>query len=117
MRIELANNLAAYFLRSWWPTWHEFTTHYIKEIGFLASLIQLMGATVFWMAGFTNLPGIHNAMSLPVTNGAYWLPQVVGGTGFIASSILLMTEVQDKWCVSHDFSPHLPNTIGGSGGC
>ncbi|GAB1313906.1 Integral membrane protein [Madurella fahalii] len=82
---------------SWWPTRHELTTHYIKEIGFLASLIQLMGATVFWMAGFTNLPGIHNAISLPVTNGTYWLPQVVGGTGFIVSSILLMVEVQDKW--------------------
>lgn len=29
----------------------------------------------------------------------YWTPQVVGGTGFIVSSIMFMLEVQKKWWV------------------
>jgi hypothetical protein len=32
-------------------------------------------------------------------NGAYWVPQVIGGTGFIVSSTMFMLEVQEKWCV------------------
>ncbi|KAK4104266.1 hypothetical protein N658DRAFT_493769 [Parathielavia hyrcaniae] len=81
----------------WWPTWHEFKTHYIREIGFLGSFIQLLGATIFWISGFTALPPIYNALSLPLVTGVYWVPQVVGGTGFIVSGVLFMVEVQDKW--------------------
>jgi hypothetical protein len=84
-------------LRLWWPSWHEFRTHYIKEIGFLASFLQLIGATIFWISGVTALPPIYNALSVPVMNGVYWAPQVVGGTGFIVSGLLFMTEVQEKW--------------------
>ncbi|KAK0728457.1 hypothetical protein B0T26DRAFT_698010 [Lasiosphaeria miniovina] len=82
---------------SWWPTWHELTTHYLREVGFLACLAQMVGATVFWIAGFTGLPPVFDALDVPVANGVYWLPQVVGGSGFIVSSALLMLEVQDKW--------------------
>jgi hypothetical protein len=32
---------------TWWPSWHEMKTHYLKEIGFLACLSQMIGATVF----------------------------------------------------------------------
>lgn len=81
------------------PTWREFRTHYIKEIGFLASVTQLLGASVFWISGITALPSIYNDLSGPVMNGVYWVPQVVGGSGFIVSSFLFMIEVQDKWCV------------------
>ena len=60
----------------WWPTWHELTTHYFREVGFLASFTQLLGATVFWIAGFTALPSVQDRLSTPAVNGAYWLPQV-----------------------------------------
>ena len=81
----------------WWPTRHELATHYIRDIGFLACLAQMIGATIFWIAGFTGLPPILDALSVPAANGIYWLPQVVGGTGFIVSGLLFMIEVQDKW--------------------
>jgi hypothetical protein len=59
--------------------------------------VQLIGATIFWISGFTALPPIYNALSMPVMNGVYWVPQVVGGTGFIVSGLLFMVEVQEKW--------------------
>ncbi|KAK3327314.1 hypothetical protein B0T19DRAFT_421393 [Cercophora scortea] len=84
---------------SWWPTWHELTSHYLRDVGFLACLSQMLGATIFWIAGFTGLPPILDALSTPAANGVYWLPQVVGGTGFIVSSMLFMIEVQDRWYI------------------
>ncbi|KAK8131244.1 hypothetical protein PG984_007682, partial [Apiospora sp. TS-2023a] len=81
----------------WWPTWHELTTHYLREMGFLACLSQFLGATVFWISGLTGLPPILNALSTPTTNGIFWLPQVVGGVGFIVSGCLFMIEVQFNW--------------------
>jgi len=61
---------------AWWPSWRELTTHYFKEVGFLACLSQMIGATVFWISGFTALAPINSALSTPVLNGIYWLPQV-----------------------------------------
>lgn len=82
---------------SWWPSAHELRTHYIRELGFLAALFQFAGATIFWMAGFTSLPPIYDSLSVGVANGTFWLPQVVGGCGFIVSSLCIMLEVQTKW--------------------
>jgi hypothetical protein len=28
---------------TWWPTWHELRTHYVRDIGFLACLSQMIG--------------------------------------------------------------------------
>ncbi|KAG4261762.1 hypothetical protein FPRO03_11231 [Fusarium proliferatum] len=84
---------------SWWPTWYELRTHYFFDIGFLACSSQTFGATVFWISGFTALPPILNNLSTPAENGVYWLPQVIGGTGFIVSSILFMVEVQPRWYI------------------
>lgn len=84
---------------SWWPTWYELKTHYFKEIGFLACFSQMLGATIFWIAGITSLPPILNKLDTPAENGVYWLPQVVGGTGFIVSSALFMIEVQPRWYI------------------
>ncbi|KAI0539789.1 hypothetical protein GGR58DRAFT_499827 [Xylaria digitata] len=81
----------------WWPTWSELKTHYFREIGFLASLSQFVGATVFWISGFTALPPIKDHLSIPVANGVFWVPQVVGGVGFIISSWLFMLETQKTW--------------------
>ncbi|KAI0517171.1 hypothetical protein F5B22DRAFT_131506 [Xylaria bambusicola] len=81
----------------WWPTWSELKTHYFREIGFLASFAQFVAATVFWISGFTALPSIQGRLSTPAVNGVYWLPQVVGGVGFIISSLLFMIETQTTW--------------------
>lgn len=82
---------------SWWPTWRELRTHYFRDIGFLACSSQMFGATIFWISGITALPPILNNLSKPAENGVYWVPQVVGGTGFIVSATLFMVEVQPRW--------------------
>ncbi|MCJ1253213.1 hypothetical protein MMC24_001024 [Lignoscripta atroalba] len=81
----------------WFPSTHDLTTHYFRELGFLASLAQLFGASVFWISGFTALPGLNNKMSQGLLDGIYWTPQIVGGTGFIISGVLFMLETQPKW--------------------
>ena len=39
----------------WWPNLHDLKTHYLRELGFLASFAQLCGATVFWVSMFWSL--------------------------------------------------------------
>jgi len=82
---------------TWCPTMEELKIHYIHELGFIACLAQMIGATIFWIAGFTALPGILNHMSSGLTVGVYWVPQIVGGSGFIASGALFMIETQSHW--------------------
>lgn len=60
----------------WMPSWYELRTHYFREIGFLACLSQMIGATVFWISGFTALSPILNSLSKPAEYGVFWLPQV-----------------------------------------
>ena len=81
----------------WFPTRHDLTNHYLREVGFLASLAQFTGATIFWISGFTALPGINNKMSQGLLDGIYWVPQIVGGSGFIISGSLYMLETQHVW--------------------
>jgi hypothetical protein len=49
----------------------------------------------------TGLPGViagfPESSNTTITDVFYWTPQVIGGTGFIISSLLLMVEVQKKW--------------------
>ncbi|PLB33371.1 uncharacterized protein BDW47DRAFT_114111 [Aspergillus candidus] len=91
---------------TWLPTLTELRKHYIREIGFQASFIQLIGATIFWISGFTGLPGIINHMSRRVTNGVFWVPQMAGGACFIASGLLFAIETQKRWYVP------APRTLG-----
>ncbi|CAK7216071.1 hypothetical protein SCUCBS95973_002680 [Sporothrix curviconia] len=81
----------------WWPSWQELRTVYAREMGFWACIIQLFGATVFWICGFTGLPPIYDRLSTAGINGAFWAPQVIGGWGFIISSAMFMLETQRKW--------------------
>ena len=82
----------------WFPTWHDLRTHYLHELGFIAGMAQLFGATIFGISGFTALPGIQNNLSPQWRlNVAYWIPQVVGGSGFIVSGTLYMLETQKFW--------------------
>jgi len=92
---------------TWWPTTKELTTHYIHELGFLACLAQMCGATIFWIAGFTALPGINNHLSRGLAAGVFWVPQIVGGLGFVVSGALFMIETQSRgWYVP------APRTLG-----
>lgn len=61
---------------TWFPTWYELRSHYFRDIGFLACFSQMIGATVFWISGFTGLPQILDGLTVPAENGVYWLPQV-----------------------------------------
>ncbi|EXJ56866.1 hypothetical protein A1O7_07210 [Cladophialophora yegresii CBS 114405] len=89
----------------WFATWHDLWTHYFHELGFLAGCAQLFGATVFGVSGITALPGIINHLEPQwKLNAAYWIPQVIGGSGFIVSSTLYMLETQQKWWKP---APHL----------
>jgi hypothetical protein len=81
----------------WFPSPQELRAHYLHSLGFLASLSQLCGASIFWVAGLTALPGIYERMSRPVAIAFYWTPQVLGGLGFIVSGTLFMLETQSRW--------------------
>ncbi|KAK3073626.1 hypothetical protein LTR53_004636 [Teratosphaeriaceae sp. CCFEE 6253] len=83
----------------WWPSWHDLQSHYLHDLGFLACCAQMFGASVFWISGFTALPGIFNVIekTVPVLIGVYWVPQVVGGSGFVVSGTLFMIETQKHW--------------------
>ncbi|KAJ5723036.1 hypothetical protein N7488_001071 [Penicillium malachiteum] len=81
----------------WVPSLSELRSHYLHELGFLASLIQFFAASIFWIAGLTGLPGIIDNMSTGLTDGIYWVPQMVGGVGFIISGLLFTLETQKKW--------------------
>ncbi|KAI4753723.1 hypothetical protein E4T52_14018 [Aureobasidium sp. EXF-3400] len=81
----------------WWLSWNELKTHYLHELGFIASLSQFLAATIFWISGFTALPGIFNNLSPGLSDGIFWTPQIVGGSGFILSGWLFMTETQKHW--------------------
>lgn len=49
----------------------------------------------------TGLPNVITNLatspSVPIADVFYWTPQVIGGTGFMVSSTLLMLEVQTAW--------------------
>ncbi|KAA8574408.1 hypothetical protein EYC84_005883 [Monilinia fructicola] len=82
----------------WCPSLASLSTHYVHSLGFLACSAQLFGASIFWISGFTALPPIYTHFtSTRAANSAYWLPQVVGGTGFIVSGLLFMLETQSAW--------------------
>jgi hypothetical protein len=82
----------------WFPTWYELHTHYFHDLGFLACSSQTIGATVFWVSGFTALPPIYNSLEATGNlNGAFWIPQVIGGIGFVISGALFTIETQ-KHC-------------------
>jgi hypothetical protein len=81
----------------WFPSIVGLRMHYLHELGFLASFFQFLGATIFWISGFTALPGILDHLSQTLLDCIYWLPQIIGGSGFIVSGILFMLETQRKW--------------------
>ncbi|WWC90228.1 uncharacterized protein L201_005161 [Kwoniella dendrophila CBS 6074] len=80
----------------WWgkPMWHDF--------GYLAAIVQFFAATIFWVSTLTGLPGVIPGFSdgegsKAIIDIFFWTPQVIGGLGFIISSLIIMIEVQKKW--------------------
>ncbi|THH16050.1 hypothetical protein EUX98_g9364 [Antrodiella citrinella] len=72
-----------------------------RDLGYLASAIQMFAASIFWVSTITGIPGVipNLAISPPtaIADVFYWTPQVIGGMGFVVSSALFMLEVQRKW--------------------
>ena len=64
--------------------WVWYGAHW-REIGFVASAIQLFAASVFWIATITGIPGVIDMNNVGLVNGVFWVPQIIGGTGFIIS--------------------------------
>lgn len=81
----------------WWPTTGELRGHFMHDLGFIASLGQMVGASIFWISGFTALPGVLGNLSPAATIGAYWVMQTVGGSFFIFSGTMFMLETQKHW--------------------
>lgn len=74
----------------------------LRDIGYLASVIQLFAATIFWTSTVSGLPQVIPSLATawppsPITIIFFWTPQVIGGTGFIIASLLLTFEEQTKW--------------------
>ncbi|KAI0696618.1 hypothetical protein BC835DRAFT_1414167 [Cytidiella melzeri] len=73
-----------------------------RDIGYLASAIQLFAASIFWVSTVTGLPNVLPTLATAWPPHAttiifFWTPQVIGGAGFIVASVLLMLEEQKKW--------------------
>ena len=81
----------------WVPTWHELTTHYFHETGFLASFILAIGAVIFYVSGIMAIPQIYNNVSQGALYGTYWFAYLFGGVLFVISSVLYILEVQKNW--------------------
>ncbi|KAI8937250.1 hypothetical protein NX059_006459 [Plenodomus lindquistii] len=69
----------------------------MHDLGFLSSITQLVGSSIFWIAGLVSLPGIYDRLSRPLVISLFWTPQVVSGFVFIISGTLFMFETQSKW--------------------
>lgn len=87
----------------WWPSWHDVRTHYIYEIGFLASFTMSVGATVFYLCGILALPGIFDHLSDAALKGAYYFPYLLGGLLFALSSLMYILETQPNWYTPQPF--------------
>ena len=87
----------------WYPSWHDFRTHYIYEIGFLASFTMSVGATIFYVAGIMALPGIFENLSEPALEGGYYFTYLFGGVLFALSSCLYILETQPAWYMPQPF--------------
>lgn len=70
----------------WLPSWNEVRKHYIYEIGFWASSILMIGASMFQVLGFLSLPYIQNHIGHKVELAFYDTPNVAGSVLFIISS-------------------------------
>ncbi|KAK5169810.1 uncharacterized protein LTR77_005788 [Saxophila tyrrhenica] len=82
----------------WFPSRRELRSHYFRDLGFLACPCLFVGMNVFCIAGLLGLPGIYSHLDTPAkVNGAYWIPQIIGGSGFAIGGLLFTIETQRRW--------------------
>lgn len=84
----------------WFPSWVEFRTIYLSNLAFKTGLIQLPGGMTFSMAsvaGFPDVVDVTNPANLLLVQGLIFFPQVLGGSCFMVSGIILMLVAQEKW--------------------
>jgi hypothetical protein len=86
-----------YLTWRWWPTWHAFITYHIREMGYVACIIQLFGATLYAICGVLSLPGILSNFKPWQLLGGYWIPQTVASVCFLTAGIMFTLITQDKW--------------------
>jgi hypothetical protein len=43
----------------------------------------MFAASVFWISTITGIPGVIDMNNTGLTDGIFWVPQVIGGSGFI----------------------------------
>lgn len=71
-----------------------------RDVGFAASLLQLIGATIFWVPCIFAVPGVYTPeteANYGVWDVAFWSLQMVGATFFIVSAWAFMVEEQPAW--------------------
>ncbi|KAF2451896.1 hypothetical protein P171DRAFT_426332 [Karstenula rhodostoma CBS 690.94] len=86
-----------YMTWRWWPTWHAFRTYHIREVGYVACSIQLLGATLYGVTGIVVLPGVLSSLAWWQKIAAFWVPQVVASVCFLTAAIMFTIESQDVW--------------------
>ncbi|KAI9665920.1 MAG: hypothetical protein M1821_003855 [Bathelium mastoideum] len=86
-----------YLTWRWWPTWYALRTYHIKEIGYLACSVQLLGATLYAICGVIALPGIISNFQPWQELGGYWIPQTVASVCFLIAGVLFTFDTQEKW--------------------
>lgn len=84
---------------SWLPSWHEFKTHYCRDLGFLAAVTQLAATTVYALSSIPRLPGIYGLLSTTLAEGLLYGPKGVGGCLVAVSATFVMLESQYYWLV------------------
>lgn len=79
----------------WWGTeWH--------DIGFVAVILQFIGATLFEFAVILAVPGVlpeETPTRYAAWDATVWTFQTVGAWGFIISAGIFMFETQRKWYI------------------
>lgn len=70
---------------------------YTPSIGYWASIIQFIGATLFAIAVICGIPGVIGASQWQLQQTFIWTMQTVGSVFFIVSSWILMVEEQPNW--------------------
>lgn len=79
------------------PTKHQLQTTYVHDQYFFASVIQLVGATIFPLATITSLPGVIDFSDATLVAWTNYLPATLGGVLFLTSAILQTINAQEKW--------------------
>ena len=70
---------------------------YTPSIGYWASIIQFIGATLFAIAVICGIPGVIGGTEWQLQQTFIWTMQTVGSVFFMVSSWILMVEEQPTW--------------------